>query len=203
MQDRLHAILNEFIGSDGKTLPGTHTAVSTAYLTYADDHRDVRLKMYPADTLEQAREFYRRPNIVQRILTLEREGWRVAPNFHFGYVTTGLCWTTVTRPLAEYMSYWQNNIENTEQIRRPDWNEYWDKLLTMNIVERGYREEFDHDFTNASRDTATPRPGIACTFVWSLDEAEQLDAKGQLTKAVKERINQLLEALGEEEIDQQ
>jgi hypothetical protein len=37
-------------------------------------------------------------------------------------------------------------------------------------------------------------------FNWDLDEAERLDARDELTKAVKGRINQLLEALGEDKI---
>jgi hypothetical protein len=50
------------------------------------------------------------------------------------------------------------------------------------------------------KNSLIPRPGIGCKFVWSLDEAERLDDRGQLTKSVKERINQLLEALGEDKI---
>jgi hypothetical protein len=202
-QERLRAILNQFVGSDGKIL-GTHTAVATAYLEYAEDDREVRLKMYPADTLEQARVFYNsngdRPNVVRQILTLEQhEGWRVAPNFHFGYWIRGYCWTTVRLPLAEYMSYWQNNITNTKRVQRPDWNEYWHNLAEMGIAEREGpdREEFDRQFTKTDRPYADPRPGIGCMFVWSLNEAERLDAQGQLTNAVRERINQLLEALDE------
>jgi hypothetical protein len=38
-------------------------------------------------------------------------------------------------------------------------------------------------------------------FAWNLDDAVRLDARGQLTKAVKERINQLLEVIGEDTID--
>jgi hypothetical protein len=125
--------------------------------------------MYPADTSEQARVFYNlngdRPNVVQQILTLEqREGWRVAPNFHFGFVTPGFCWTTVTLRLAEYMRYWQNNIRNTGRVLRPDWDEYWNKLAARGIAEREGpdREEFDRQFTNTNRPHADPRPGIGC-----------------------------------------
>jgi hypothetical protein len=199
---RLQTILSEILGGDGATLPGTHTAVTTAYLDY--ENRQVRLRMYPADTLQQARVFYDRLNVVDRILDLDHEGWNVSPNFHFGFMAKGFCWTTTIMPLKEYMSYWQKNIKNAVQVERRDWDGYWDKLVKAKIAEPADREDFDHNFTNTTgRHSATPRPGIQCTFVWSLDEAERLDARGQLTKAVKERINQLLDVLDENKIEAQ
>jgi hypothetical protein len=93
-------------------------------------------------------------------------------------------------------------IKRTTQVKRSDWNEYWYKLIKEKIAEPADREQFDRDFTNtARRDSASPRPGILCRFVWTLAEAEHLDARGQLLKRVNERINQLLKALEEDKID--
>jgi hypothetical protein len=69
------------------------------------------------------------------------------------------------------------------------------------IAEPAGHKQFDRDFTDTKREFASPRPGLKCTFVWSFDDAERLDAQVQLAKAVKERINQLLEALDENKID--
>jgi hypothetical protein len=195
---RLSAILSEVLGSDGVSLPGTHTSVATAYLEY--ENRRVELRMYPADTLQQARVFYDRPNIVEKVLVLKHEGWNVLPNFHFGFMAKGFDWTETSMPLAEYLRYWQQNIRNTAQVERQDWNEYWDKLVKAQIAALADHKKFDRDFTDTDRQTASPRPGIYCMFNWDLDEAERLDTRDELTKAVKGRINQLLEALGEDKI---
>lgn len=195
---RLQSILSEILGSESATLPGTHTTVTNAYLVY--EGRQVRLRMYPADTLQQARVFYDRPNAVERVLTLQNQGWSVSPNFHFGFMAKGFCWTTTAVPLAEYTSYWKQNIKSTGQIERKDWNAYWEKLVNAKIVDPADREEFDDSFTRTSRPSASPRPGLGCAFVWNLEEAERLDDRGLLTHAVKERINQLLDALGEDVI---
>jgi hypothetical protein len=89
--------------------------------------------MYPADTLEQARVFYDRPNVVERILMLKQEGWSVTPNFHFGFMAKGFDWTTTTLSLAEYLRYWQQNIRHTTQIERQDWNgTSWYKRKLLN-----------------------------------------------------------------------
>ena len=87
------------------------------------------------------------------------------------------------------------------KIERRDWDQYWRNLENEKIAAPEDREGFDRDFTNTARASATPRPGIRCTFDWHLDEAELLDARGELRKAVRKRINQLLEALGEDRIN--
>lgn len=194
---RLDVILNEVLGTDDTTLPGTHTSVKLARLEYESEKRLIELRLWPADTLEQARSFYTRSETVERVLKLQDEGWSVSPNFHFGFMATGYCSTDTTMPVAEYMQYWLKRIDDTGKIERRDWDQYWRKK----IAAPEDREGFDRDFTNTARASATPRPGIRCTFDWHLDEAERLDARAKLRKAVRKRINQLLEALGEDRIN--
>ena len=198
---RLHAILSEVLGTDDTTLPGIHTSVKLARLEYEDEKRLVKLRMWPADTLEQARSFYARPETVEQILTLQNEGWRLSPNFHFGFMATGYCWADTAIPVEEYMRYWLKCIHGAGQIERRDWDRYWRDLVTEKIAKPENRESFDRYFTNTGRASATPRPGIQCAFDWRLDEAERLDGRGYLRNAVRERINELLEALGEDKID--
>lgn len=138
---------------------------------------------------------------VERLLMLTKDQWNVWANFHFGFMARGFCWTTSNLPIADYMLYWKDNIDSVVQISRQDWDEYWEKLVQAKIVDPTERSGFDDDFTNTQRPTATPRPGLACVFAWSLDEAERLDTMGQFTIAVKERINQLLRALGEDTLE--
>ena len=195
---RLSMVSSEVLGSDAPTLPGRHLTVALARLEYDENERSVELKMWPADTLQQARFFYKKPEAIERIVMLANDQWDVWPNFHFGFMAAGFCWTTTTLSLAEYVSYWRDNIDSVVQIYRQDWDEYWEKLVKAKVVDQTERGNFDNDFTNTQRPTATPRPGLACVFSWSLDEAERLDSSGKFAIAVKERINQLLGALGED-----
>jgi hypothetical protein len=156
--------------------------------------------MYPADTLQQAQAFYKRPSAIERTLTLESRGWEIFPTFHFGFMAKGFGWTNTTLPLAKYLSYWQKNIVNTAQVERPEWDAYWNELVKAQIAEPSDREQFDQDFTKTNRQVASPRPGFRCVFAWALDDAECLDDRGHLTKAVRERINQVLEAIGDDKI---
>ncbi len=191
-------VSNEVLKSDAPTLPGRHLAVALARLEYDENKRSVELKMWPADTLQQARIFYRKPEAIEQTVMLTNNQWDVRPNFHFGFMAAGFCWTTTTLSLADYVLYWSENIDSVMQIPRQHWNDYWDKLVKAKVVDQTQRGSFDKDFTNTQRPTATPRSGLACVFGWTLDEAERLDSSGEFTIAVKERINQLLGALGEE-----
>ncbi len=104
-------------------------------------------------------------------------------------------------PVAEYMRYWLERIGDAGKIERRDWDQYWHTLVHEEIAKSEDRESFDDYFTSTARASATPRPGVKCTFSWRLDEAERLDARAQLGNTVRERINQLLEALHEDKIN--
>ena len=164
-------ILREVLGDDAPIFPGKHFAVTRAVLSYNMVERNVELNMWPADTLQQARVFYKRPEATERLLALTEGGWRVQPNFHFGFMTSGLCWLTTALPAANYMSYWKKNIDSVVQIQRKDWDDYWKNLVSTRIVEDSERNKFDDNFTNAQRQTATPRPGLNCVFAWNIGEA--------------------------------
>jgi hypothetical protein len=137
---RLNVILNEVLGTDDTTLPGTHTSVKLARLEYESEKRLVELRLWPADTLEQARSFYARPEAVERVLKLQNKGWSVSPNFHFGFMASGYCWTKTIMPVAEYMQYWLKRIDDTGKIERSDWDRYWHNLENEKISTGGPRE---------------------------------------------------------------
>ena len=59
-------------------------------------------------------------------------------------------------------------------IEHPKRDEYWNRLVSLQITAPEDREGFGRYFTNTARTFAAPRPGIECTFVWHLDEAERL-----------------------------
>jgi hypothetical protein len=203
---RLRTIMGEEIAGEavsfgGITLPGRHSAVISAHITTngEGEKQTVRLEMFPADTLEQARAFYRRSKALERILALESQGWRISPNFHFGFMAKGLSWTKATASVDEYVRHWEENIGETRQVDRADWPTFWERLVTLGFAVESDRELFDRDFTNTNRNFASPRPGLRCSFDWPFEEAERLDSERnrRFGPAIKERINELLVAIDE------
>jgi hypothetical protein len=196
---RLNAVLDQIAGGltrEWLELPGRST-IDRAYLKFEPTSLDVRLVVYPADTLTQAKTFYTHPERVSSVLSLRDGGWNVEPNFHFGHMAPGLVWTTTDAPLERYVGHWQEHIEGTGAVQRADWEDFWRQLVERQFATDDETVKFDQSFTNTLRNSATPRPGLCCFFPWKLSDAQHLDDGGRLVAAVEEQLNVMLRALGE------
>ena len=131
------------------------------------------------------------------MLSLRDDGWIVEPNFHFGHMAKGLAWTTADAPLEEYVAYWREQIEGTGQCTREKWEEFWRELVQRRFARTDEKVQFDQSFTNTSRQSATPRPGVKCFYPWKLSEAKLLDDRNRLVAAVADQLNVVLRALHE------
>lgn len=166
-----------------------------AWLGFDSENANVCLRMYPADTLGQARAFYGDPASVDAVLALRAEGWRIEPNFHWGFMAGGYAWSKSPLPVDEYCAYWVKGIASTRELSRSDWDSYWSELEAVRIVDSSAREAFDREFTASQRQKAHPRPGLFCQYAWPLPEAARLDDREMLVDAVRDRIDQMLIAL--------
>lgn len=196
IQLRLDAVLDEIgdcLGNHWLDLPGRST-VSRARLEF---NESIKLVIYPADTLTQAKAFYSRPGAASSVLSLCDVGWKLKPNFHFGHMASGFAWTDADAPVKEYIAYWQKEIGNTRALQREEWADFWRNLVHHMFARLENKEEFDKRFTDTKRQSATPRPGLRCAYSWSLSEATVLDDRGQFVKAVSHQLEIVLRALGE------
>jgi len=177
-------------------LPGA-AKVRYAYLHVNEEEDDVRLALYPADTLGQARALYADRPATNGLLDLWRSSWSLEPNFHLGFMQLGLAATRSDLPLEEYVALWQREIEASGAVSREDWPAYVRWLMESGVASQGFEEQFDHDFTETGRESATPRPGLILTRSWPVPEAEQLDTERRFVQEVRARFHEALEALGE------
>ncbi len=91
-------------------------------------------------------------------ISLRRRGWVLEPKFHFGYRERGLCWSSSSLPLADYVAYWAERIKKARAVPREDWTLELDRLITDGVFAASDRAQFDADFTNTQRPHASP-PG--------------------------------------------
>lgn len=205
MERRLRQILGEAAGADADrtpTGPRVATPASTvagrdAYLSLKDEDQ-AELAMYPADTLSQARAFYARQSAVDGVRRLDAtEGWEVLPNFHFGHMERGFCWTTSEISMGDYLDLWQAEISAARIVPKDEWSEYWKWLFESKIASQKDLPEFESNFTATARSSATPRPGLYLRRRWPLDDAEQLDSRGAFAGEVRAALNEALGAVGE------
>ncbi len=207
VERRLDSVLGKVVGiDDGKSLGwrdlfGT-PMIFMAWLGFSSDKSAVCLNMYPADTLGQARAFYGDTSAVKAVLACQSDGWRVEPNFHWGFMARGYACTTTPMPVEKYCSYWVKHIGDTREISRSEWERYWTKLEAAHIVEAAGKELFDAEFTKSQRQKAHPRPGLFCEYRWSLAEAQRLDSQKKFVEVVRAALNNMLTALNAPNVTQ-
>lgn len=206
LQKRLARVMDDIRDESG----GTHVlnlpdraAVRQAHLAldrYPGGAPSVALRMWPADTMNQAKTFYRQPSAVRALLDLRDEGWTIEPNLHLSYVSTGVTWLSAAaqQPVDDYADFWQQAIADLHQVRREGFEDFWATMTAAGLADDADRPKFVHDFVHSNRKTLNPCPGLAATYRWSLEEAEELDnSPGGFASAVKRRINEVLVALDE------
>ncbi len=162
-----------------------------------DDEDAVWLTLYPGDTLGQARTLYTDHSAVERLLALRERSWELRPNFHFGFMQTGLAWSPSELPVEDYISLWQSEIGSSASIPREAWPRYLDWLIEKRVAADGYQETFDRAFTDTDRESATPRPGLRLVHNWAIADAERRDTERRLVDEVRTTIDEALQALGE------
>lgn len=204
IERRLRQVLGEAAGIEAESSPyGSRVATPAgtvagrdAYLTIVEGD-EVELALYPADTLGQAREFYARSAAIEGVLKLaETDGWSVKPNFHFGHMQRGYCWTVSDIDMEDYLHLWLEKVPSTGNVPRNEWIAYWDWLVEQEIARREDLPEFDRHFTSTARKTATPRPGLYLGRRWPLAGAESLDSRAAFAPAVRDGLEQALKAVG-------
>jgi hypothetical protein len=196
---RLNAILAEIAGVPADhwlELPSRAT-VDRAYLEFEESSQQIRLVVYPADTLTQAKAFYLRPGAAPGVMSLRDRDWTVEPSFHFGYMAKGLVRTKADAALEEYVAYWREQIAGARALPREKWEGFWGELVERGFAKADQKALFDQHFTNTGRESAVPRPGVKCFYSWKLSEAVRLDEGRRLVAAVAEKLNDVLRALGE------
>jgi hypothetical protein len=179
-------------GERARASVGTGSVIRYAYLALAADER-FELHLYPADTLSQARVFYRDRARVVRLLSLRDRGWRIEPNFHFGFMERGLTWTETRVSVDAYVSYWLKEIATTRVLRRDEWKTALDRLIRARIATEGDVPQFRSDFDATERQTATPRPGLRVVYPWPNHRI----GRHEFADDLRARIDEAFRALGE------
>jgi hypothetical protein len=180
-------------GQGWRDLGGTPKVIM-AWLGYSSGASEVCLRMYPADTLEQARAFYSHPASVEAILALQARGWCVKPNFHWGFMAPGYAWAISQCTVDHYCAYWVEHINRSRELFRSEWDSYIAELQANRILDESGRTVFVQEFGSSQRQKASPRPGLLCEMTWPLAEAARLDTRGAFVNAVRHRINEILDA---------
>ena len=174
-------------------------AIWTAYVSAekaGSGQGKVTLRVYPGDTISQARALYSTIK-ASRLFDLQKKGWKIYPNLHFGYMGTGLPpW--VNRPtcgLRKYIEFWRANDELIRKIKKADLKNAGNILLSHKIISIDELREFVA-YRSTKRQQIDIRPGIKLEFSETLQSfPPDLD---KYSTILKKRLDQALRVWGDQ-----
>jgi len=163
-----------------------------------DEVQKVQLAIYPGDTMAQARAFFAhfRSYGVDRLVALRNRGWRIRPNFHFGFIRRGFGHGVNTRlSLEEYIRYWTEH-----PIEQVSLTEGTFASVLHEFVNTGMLDESDIGKVVAGLPPTARNfnviPGIEMLFDWSLGQAVEIDRRDGMVEEFKRTANEALAACG-------
>ena len=172
----------------GGTIARAELYGETVMYAYLDYQGSTRLRIFPGDTLGQARVLYGEPERVTHVLTLD--GWDVAPNFHLGYRQPGLCWLDSNWDAQRYVDYWMAEIGDARELPTAEAKRELEKLVDIGMFDARVLDQFDRELGRRPR--AAPRPGTRLTR-----RVADGASVGALADQVRTSLGAALVALGE------
>jgi hypothetical protein len=160
------------------------------------------LAVWPGELKSQAHAFYGTRRARALLDLVATAGWRAEPRPHLGFYGASppqRLYLTPRLALADYVAAWSGpDLERVHAYDRP---EVGRDLLPW-LVARGHASPADRDglarFERLlGRRTAHLRPAVRAWWEWPLAAADELDGRGALAAAVRERLAALLEELDE------
>lgn len=164
---------------------GTGAVREIALVPEADGK--VVLKLYPGDSVEQARDFFAGVNI-NHFLSLQQNGWSLRPNLHFAHIQKNVYWASVGLPLSRYLSWWQERPVLIKKWEREHFELLFDKLKSARQLSETDLLELRRLFTDSSRNSLNLCPGVEVFYRWSLGDADEADANAAFADTVREQI---------------
>ncbi len=159
----------------------------------------ITLKLWPGDTMAQAREFWNMVN-TNMLFALEEKGWKLKPNLHFSYRQTHLVWATTTLSVNDYIEFWRSHRQERIVSFYPDARSFlhhWERLIENGQISPADVEPLERKSTQTKRDRISMSPGLGVCYTWPAKKAVELDRSRIFTDEVKKKIREATETWGE------
>lgn len=164
----------------------------------ADEIHQIRLAIYPGDSMVQARSFFAhaRRDSTDALLALRDQGWTISPNFHFGFIRRGFghgVHTSLT--LEEYIRHWTDRPIEQLSLDERTFETVLNAFAGSGMIDGSDIPSVLAGLPPSAR-TVNVIPGIEVVFDWPLNQAVELDRKGGMVEEFKRKANEALVACG-------
>ena len=159
----------------------------------------VALRLYPADTIDQARKFYTLRHVESTLRLRDMDRWNVDPNLHLAFASKNLVWTQVGMTLEGYLHHWLERMPQHGQTAAADegksgFRTAFDSLVNEQLASESDCPSFAQHFIGTERRKMNICPGVRAEYRWRLTEAERLDSQGRFSAEVRARLIEALAA---------
>jgi len=143
--------------------------------------------------MTQARALYAhlRGDNASRLLALRDRGWRIAPNFHFGFMRRGFGHgANTTLSLEEYIRYWTEHPIQQASLAEQTFEAVLQGLANAEMISESGIDKLIA-LPSASARNINIIPGIEMVFEWPLGKAVEIDKRGRMAEEFKRTMNGL------------
>lgn len=184
---------------DTPEIQGAKRIIVTAEEQAPNTEWTVDLKIYPGDTISQARHFYK--NVDTEALLQLTESWDIRSNLHFSHVSSNLVYPGKIKDddgLRSYFAFWKENSDWIRRVNEGQFDVLLDVLTRHGFLQASGHEKFNSKFVETNRSYTYVCPGLSMTYRWSGAEAVKLDQSSDLAPAVDGRIREAVRTWGAE-----
>ncbi len=170
-----------------------------AHLLIEDPKRggawEVRLDLWPADSVTQARTFFSTVDKAT-LFGLRDRGWEVRPNLHFSFFSTHLVWATTSLEAEAYFDLCMQGRLKAGQVSAEGgaFKRVVSELYELELISDRDWHLLEEKFLNTARSKVNVIPGFNVLYCWSREEAITLDAQGQFSEQLLTRIQEALQS---------
>jgi hypothetical protein len=183
-----------YLERPGKIAQEAHLAVTKK----ADGDLEITQSLWPADTVGQAREFYKVVD-AERFFGLKEHDWWVKPHLHFAFMGTQLLWPKTKLSLQTYFEWFRSQpgkygmkpIGEDRKLRELD------EWIEEELISMADKEEVSRKFLQTKRNHINVIPGFGVMHSWNLNKLIELEESGELVDRLLEKFDEALASWGE------
>jgi hypothetical protein len=163
-------------------------------LNYPEENKEWKLELsfHYGDTMNQAREVYKRNIDYKKISDMTAKGWVYMPNFHISHIQTHLQWfsTPVDSKEAYYRAWQQKYAKRMKQYDKKGLLSFLEELREekLIILEDDDRSGLKDEVEETNRNNFNVCPGFSLIYSYSASRATELDVKKELLPEIKSRM---------------
>ena len=158
--------------------------------------RKLRVDVYPADTVAQARDFFRNVDKKAFLSLNESDAWNIEPNPHFSFVSRHLIWAETELDTRDYLDFFSDSSRYGRKTK--------DELLRLSnqwarkgVINSEDCDKIKDQFSKTERSTLNVVPGFSVYREWDLDTVIELEDRKELDSSIIEALLRLLKTWGE------